>query len=288
MTKVIAFLTAVAMMFGNVFLWIFDLPKNPTFEIDMTKFKDTPVFADEFDGTALDTSVWAEHYAPDGIRRGGYWDKDMATVADGNLTITTQYLENGLNGKGAGWYTAGIDTHTSFNGTYGYYECRCILPVGYGQWSAFWLYTGDVGNIDGSGKDGAEIDVMESAYWGNEKYKNSTIHTIHYDGYGEEHRSKNDGHWKIDGDPYSEFHTYGVEWNEDGYTFYIDGKRTSHTNFGGASQVPEFMILSVELSGQNGIPQAENFATGSIEDNEGGRDFTSEFIVDYVRVYEYK
>ncbi len=288
MTKVIAFFTAVVMMFGNLFLWIFDLPKNPTFEIDMTKFDETPIFADEFDGTELDKTIWTEHYAANGIRRGSYWDTDMATVADGALTIKTQYLAEGLNGKGAGWYTAGLDTHASFNGTYGYYECRCILPVGYGHWSAFWLHTSDMNKVDGTGKDGAEIDVMESAYWGNEKYKNSTIHTIHYDGYADAHRSKNDGHWKIPGDPYSEYHTYGVEWNEDGYTFYIDGKMTSHTKFGGASQVPEYMLLTVEVSGENGIPQAGTFSTGSIEDNEGGRDFTSEFIVDYVRVYQYK
>ncbi len=283
MSKFLAFLLSIL----NLFLGIFDMPKYATTDIDMSKFNDTPTFADEFDGDALDTSLWTQHYTPTGMRRGGYWDMEMASVADGNLTIKTAYLENGLNGNPAGWYTAGIDTSQSFNGKYGYYEVRCIMPAGAGHWSAFWLYTSDVANVDGSGKDGAEIDVMESMYWGDSKLRNSTIHTIHYDGYGADHKSFTDGKWRIEGDPYSEFHTYGVEWNEDGYTFYIDGKKTRETDFGGASQVEEFMILSVEVGGENGVP-GKSSAAGVITDNEGGNDFSSEFIVDYVRYYEYK
>ncbi len=287
MSKLYKLFMPVLLSFANFFLSIFGLPQYASIEtIDMSKFNETPIFADEFDGDTLDRTKWNEHYAPGGVRRGSYWDIDMASVCDGNLIIKTEYIEDGLNGKPGGWYTAGIDTSKTFNGTYGYYECRCIMPEGYGQWSAFWLYTNSVGSIDGTGIDGAEIDVMESAYWGDKFLKNSTIHTIHYDGYAEEHRSKNDGNWRIEGDPYNEFHTYGVEWNEDGYTFYIDGRKTSETDFGGASQVPEYLLLSVELAGQNAVPKEENFATGSIEDN--GRDFTSQFVVDYVRVYSYK
>ncbi len=278
---------AVVLSVINFFASLFGFPQYSTTELDMSKFNEVPVFADEFDGEALDTNKWRAHYAPDGVRRGGYWDNDMVSVNNGNLIIRTAYMEKGLNGKPAGWYTAGIDTGSSFRHSYGYYECRCILPKGYGHWSAFWLFGDGVGNIDGTGKDGAEIDIMESPFWGDKKLKNSTIHTIHYDGYGEEHRSKNDGNWRIEGDPYNEFHTYGVEWNEDGYTFYIDGKKTSETDFGGACQVPEFLILSVEVAGKDGVP-AEDFSVGTIDGNEGGKDFSSEFIVDYVRVYEYK
>ncbi len=283
MSKIIAIILSVI----NFFASLFGLPQYATTDVDMSKFNETPVFADEFDGDALDTGKWRAHYAPDGVRRGGYWDNDMASVKDGNLIIKTAYMKDGLNGKPAGWYTAGIDTGHSFQHSYGYYECRCILPKGYGHWSAFWIFGDGVGNIDGTGKDGAEIDIMESPFWGNKKLKNSTIHTIHYDGYGEEHRSKNDGNWKISGDPYNEFHTYGLEWNESGYTFYIDGKKTSETDFGGVCQVPQFLILSVEVAGKDGVP-TEDFSTGTIEDNDGGKDFYSEFIVDYVRVYEYK
>ncbi len=273
--------------FINLVLSLFGLPQHPTTEIDMGKFEETPVFVDEFDGDSFDKAKWREHYTEAGIRRGGYWDTDMITVADGKLTIKTAYMKDGLNGKPAGWYSAALDTKGLFENNYGYYECRFILPKGYGHWSAFWINGENVGNVDGSGKDGAEIDIMESPFWGNRILQNSTMHSIHYDGYGDAHKSKGSANYKISGDPYKEFHTYGLEWNKDSYTFYIDGKKTAVTDFGGVCEAKEFMILSVEVAGQNGIP-SKDFAVRTIEDNKGGKDFQSEFIVDYVKVYEYK
>ncbi len=279
------FFQSISHWFNVSLAYIF--PKSPTEDIDMSKFNETPVFADEFNGDSLDMRIWNDHASTNGVRRGGYWDKDMVSVKNGNLIIKTAYLKDGLNGKPAGWYTAGIDTKNSFEHCYGYYECRCILPKGYGHWSAFWLMSDGVNHIDGSGKDGSEIDIMESPFWGNKRLQNTTMHTIHYDGYGKAHKSQGSPNWKINGDPYSEFHTYGLEWNKNGYTFYIDGKKTTTTNFGGASQVPEYLILSVEVAGKNGIP-SKDFSVGVIDDNEGSKDFTSEFIIDYVRVYQYK
>ena len=285
--KAVTFL--VLLLTNTLFYAIADIPKIPMGEkLDMNKFEETPVFSDEFNGSSLDRSKWSHHCGEAlTIRRGSYWDMDMAQVYDGALHIKTEYLKDGLNGKGAGWYTAGIDTSESYEQTYGYFECRCILPEGHGHWSAFWMLSDGMSSTKNGGIDGAEIDVMESAFWYDPLYRNSTAHTIHIDGYGEHHDSRNDGKWHISGDPYNEFHTYGVEWNENGYTFYIDGKVTSKTNFGGASQVPEFMILSVEVGGENGIPE-DSWAGPSIETNEGGLDFKSDFVVDYVRAYQYK
>lgn len=57
----------------------------------------------------------------------------------------------------------------------------------------------------------------------------------------------------IKNNPYEEFNTYGLEWNEDEYIFYINGVETFRTSFGGVSQNPEYVILSVEMRGENGI-----------------------------------
>lgn len=256
--------------------------------LDMSKFDPTPTFAEEFNGDSLDTSTWGVHYGNGKVRRGGYWDMDMAQVYGGNLHIKTKYYPEGLNGDPAGWYSAGIDTSLSFSQTYGYAECRCILPEGSGHWSAFWLFSPHVGDVTGNGYNGAEIDVMESAFWHDEKLRNTTAHAIHFDGYGEHHQSAGSGNKYILGaDPYKSFHTYGVEWNENEYRFYIDGMLTDVTDFGGVSKVPEYLILSVEVGGQNGIT-APDWAGVPIEENKGGLDFTSDFIVDYVRVYRYK
>ena len=275
--------------FANLFLNLFDLPQYPTSDLDRSKFTEEPVFADEFDGDSVNRKVWGGHLsdAKASMRRGGYWSKDMITVSDGALHIRTAYYPEGLDGGPAGWYSGAIDTNGRYMQKYGYFECRCILPKGVGQWSAFWMLCKSMSDTTLGGLNGAEIDIMESPYYYKERAfeRNVTLHTIHIDGYGEAHQQQGTGHFRIGGDPYSEFHTYGVEWNEDGYTFYIDGKKTGHTDFGGASQVEEYMLLSVEVGGENGVP-GESWAGSSIEEN--GKDFTSDFVVDYVRTYQYK
>ena len=77
--------------------------------------------------------------------------------------------------------------------------------------------------------------------------------------------------------PYEEFNTYGLEWNENEYIFYINGVETFRTDFGGVSQNEEYLILSVEMKGENGVP--------SNRENVSGEE--TKFIVDYVKVYQY-
>lgn len=288
-TKFVKAIISFGLAVASLFCSIFGLPTYPHGkEIDMDKFE--LVWADEFD--SFDADKWAPHggWAADSTgtfaRKGGYWNTDMCTAQDGNLHIATKYYPDGYKGNGkAGWYSSGLDTHTSFSHGYGYYECRCILPKGTGLWSAFWIYSGDVGNIGNGGKDGAEIDVFESAYYSDKKFPNSVSSAIHYDGYAEYHKSKKVCWSRITGNnPYEEYNTYGVEWNEDGYTFYINGVKAGKSDFGGASQMEEYLLLSVEVGGNNGVATA-SWAGPSIDTNT---EAPTDFIVDYVRVYEYK
>ena len=72
-------------------------------------------------------------------------------------------------------------------------------------------------------------------------------------------------------DCYTAYHTYGCEWTEEEYRFYIDGRFVGATSWGdGVSQVDEEVIVSLELPSEF----------------EYSKDITSEFIVDYVRVYQ--
>ena len=291
MAAVGKFFVTVALAIASLFCSIFDLPTYPHGkQVDMDRFE--LVWSDEFDGDNLDKSKWEMHgdWAADAsgsyIRKGGYWNRDMCTVTDGNLHIATKYYPDGYNGNGKpGWYTAGLDTMNGlFSQTYGYFECRCILPKGVGLWSAFWLYTGDVGNIGNGGVDGAEIDVFESAYY-YEKNPNVVSGAVHYDGYGEYHKQRIAHRSRlIDNNPYEEYNTYGVEWNEDEYIFYINGVKAGKSDFGGACQVPEFVLLSVEVGGDNGIAD-QSWAGPSADTNT---EAPTDFIVDYVRVYQYK
>ena len=244
-------------------------------------------WSDEFDGASLDLSKWrcyGEDSAEGRVRRGGYWQDDMARVQDGCLHIATEYYPDGLNSNGKpGWYTAGIETSSLFEQTYGYFEVRCILPKGEGLWSAFWMMCGGVGSVGNGGTDGAEIDVFESPYYGK-TLRSRVSSNIHFDGYEEAHQSTNVCKpYLFFNDPYEAFNTYGVEWNENEYIFYINGIETGRTDFGGTSRVPEHLLLSVEVGGENAVP-GESWAGAALTPESE----TSDFIVDYVRVYQYR
>lgn len=253
---------------------------NPTKRIDMSKF--TLTFEDEFDGE-LDRSVWSGHYTygdKSSIRRGSYWNNYMAYTKYGKLIIPLRYLPDGMGGTGAGWYTAGLDTDddasNGFSQKFGYFECRCILPKGADIWSAFWMMNDKVVNVDGSGQDGTEVDIMESFRYGD-RISNVVQNNIHWDGYGEAHQSSGAKKAYIIGNnPYESFNTYGLEWNENEYIFYINGKEYCRSNAGGVCQNPLYMILSVEMWGENGIP-SERDSNAS----------PTAFVVDYVRAYQY-
>ncbi|MBP9988375.1 MAG: glycoside hydrolase family 16 protein [Ruminococcus sp.] len=254
-------------------------PKTPN-TVDMSKF--TLVFDEEFDDDEIDMNVW-NHYRQ-GERKGGYWDKDQAFICDGNLVIKTDYKENGK--YGSGYYCDRIDTRDKYTQTYGYFECRCILPAAQGLWSAFWLSNKDV-SIDGTpGTKGTEIDVFESPLY----YRtllgldNSMITSnLHYGGYGLQTKYKNVTISKAI-NPYTQFNTYGLEWNEDEYIFYINGVETGRSKFGGVSKAPEYLILSCEVDGVDGVPF---YGWSGLITKNKKHELPAEFIVDYVRAYQY-
>lgn len=280
-----ALIKSIASFFASVivfFCGVLDLPCYPMGQqLDTEKFVET--FRDDFSGE-LNSNVWSGHYQygnTSEARKGSYWNKNLAYTENGNLIIPVTYLENGMGGKGAGWYTAGIDTDSDapdgFSQKYGYFECRCILPEGADVWSAFWLMNDGVYNEDGNGVDGTEIDIFESDCYG-EFFRNSVRTNLHFDGYGDAHQKMGARQFLLKNNPYKEFNTYGLEWNENEYIFYINGVETFRTDFGGVSKNEEYLILSVEMRGENGIP--------SERENSPAPD--SFFIVDYVKVCQYK
>lgn len=255
-------------------------------EINMDKFE--LVWADEFDGTQPDMTKWNLLTASTSVRRGGYWNKDLIEVKDGNLIIYSKYLENGCaEGDPAGWYTGAMNTKGLFETTYGYFETRCILPPGNGQWAAFWMNSSNMGELNGEdGSHGGEVDIFEAPYY-NYKEPDKVFGAIHWGGYGKGHESIHVTYNIDPVNPYTEYNTYGIEWNEEQYIYYVNGKQAAVVTKDKAvpCQVPLYMILSNEISGSDGVAH-NTYNIGCMDDN--GRDFVSEFKVDYVRVYQYK
>lgn len=297
------------------------IPKNGK-KIDLNDGTWTQTFADEFDGNKLDDTVWSINKA---VRRAAYYkaSEDTVFVKDGNLTIRTKYETTPL---GDAWTSSFISTNNyagekdwvqgdnfkGFKQKYGYFEVRCIAPPSVGIWSAFWMMPSEgapgmsANDVLNTGTDGVEIDIMESPYMYNEKYQELNTHVVHGDGYKPENLKSHKSDTYIVPNMYTEFHTYGIEWNETEYIFYIDGIetwRTKHTVEGadgkkfnmGTSQVEEYLLLTVEVAGEydnkkfypgrvkNKAGEWEDFWCGNPMKNDTNKAY--DFVIDYVRAY---
>jgi len=126
------------------------------------------VFADEFDGAALDTTKWWTRYiygGPDGPGTLDFLnDEQQRYRENGNHAMTGHSLQLTAaltDPNPADWVcceSGMIRSKTTFRG--GYFEARVKLPPGKGSWGGFWLNSsarpGD-GNISWP----PEIDIFE-------------------------------------------------------------------------------------------------------------------------------
>lgn len=218
------------------------------------------VWADEFDGTALDSTKW-DHRAL-GPRRNAENSRECATLdGKGHLLLTTKR-------KGGKYLTAMISTQGKFEATRGYFECRAQLQRQAGHWSAFWLQSPTVGKEIGKPEEsGVEVDVFEYL----RKDGDMVRHNLHWDGYREHHKTTG-GKGKASGLSQG-WHTFGVLWTEKEYVFYVDGKATWRSNKP-VSRRGQYIILSLEVG-----PWAGKIIPAKLPDS---------LVVDHVRVYQKK
>ena len=231
------------------------------------------VVYDEFEGDSLNPDIWETR--GNGPRRGGYNADSQVEVKNGNLIIAGEYLTDGEYGEG--WYTAAVKLKERYK--QGYFEIRCICNNSPGYWSAFWIQADSpyTASVSRGGIGGAELDIFESYCYDDDKYAvTNTIHCAGVDGEQEGFQSALLG--KFYGNNITkEYNTYGLEWTEDEYIFYINGVETTRSTFGeGVSQVPEDVIVSLE------IPDGDKLEGFDKET------FKTEFIVDYVKIYQKK
>ncbi|MEU5416331.1 glycoside hydrolase family 16 protein [Streptomyces clavifer] len=232
----------------------------------------TLVFSDEFTGSALDTAKWnvrdqerTETDRTDGLR-WWYRPANVRVIPDngGNLAID-------LRNPAANQYAGGrVDTDGIFDYTHGTLEVRVHVPPTEGHLGAVWLQTHSWGGIAGSAEDGAEIDLIESAYKAD-RY----AATIHYDGYGADHRQSAQV-VAAPGLHATHYHTIGLNWTAASMEFTYDGTvvRTV-TDPHLISRVKEYPILSHEV-----LDWAEGDVTTAPLDHR------STMYVDWIRVWQ--
>jgi len=249
------------------------------------------VWSDEFDGTELDLTKWDYRLCMMGKRHPAWEDGGVTLDGNSNAVFTcyekdgrivSSQLQTGYN------FMDEVVTETTFGADqlqwpigklkqskylkkYGYFECRCRLQQTGGWWSAFWMQSPIIGASLDPGESGTELDIMES-------FKPGTIasHNAFTGGYGKDMARKVCGSGIKDLDPLA-FHTFGMKWDESGYTFYVNGVEDGKiTDF--VSHRPEFILISTEVKGY----RTKNHAHSEESVNSVG----DTFLVDYVRVFD--
>lgn len=236
-------------------------------------------WSDEFDGTGVpDPRKWErQEYNRRNNPEGpdGYWSRqDSYLNGEGQLVIRVRTIANQNSDADPYDFSVGaLRSKGRFEQLYGRFEISCKLPTQAGWWVAFWMMQGNVSRVGDGGVDGSEVDIMEGFGW-----TDKINFAIHYDGYGDDHKSK--GTNKVFQGIREGFHTYTLDWLPDRYVFYVDGEKIWQTTGGGVCNQPGYLKVTGEISTEE---WAINQWWANVPDTTL---YPDSFLVDYVRVYQ--
>jgi beta-glucanase (GH16 family) len=225
------------------------------------------IWAEEFNGNFLDTDTWNYDLGNNGWGNNEWQlytsDAENIVVNGGSLKITAREEFSDQT-----YYTSSrIQSNNKFEFQYGKVEGRLKLPLGQGIWPAFWMLGGNIETV--SWPNCGEIDIMEHV--NNELM---THGTVHWENWGHQYEGSS-----VSLDP-TEFHVYGVIWNEEKITFFVDGEvyfefiYSQNPNSTNIFQNPFFFILNVAVGGNwPGYPDNTTVFPATME-------------VDYIRVFQ--
>ncbi|MBQ7696978.1 MAG: family 16 glycosylhydrolase [Paludibacteraceae bacterium] len=237
------------------------------------------VWADEFDGAALDESVWGYNIGGSGW---GNNEKQYYTSRPENIRVQNGMLEIEARKEqyqNNDYTSARIMSKGKKTFTYGRIESRIKFPGGGGTWPAFWMM-GNSGNWPNCG----EIDIIE--HIGNQDKRASfAVHTVLKNGTRGNNWAKTQWfNYALSED----FHVYGIEWAEqekdgkDVIRFTVDGVQYAEVweeqidnNDSWPFNKPFFIIFNLAVGGNMG---------GQIDDTIF--DTPRIMYVDWVRVYQ--
>lgn len=239
--------------------------------------KNRLIMEDNFDTDGvLNTNLWSYDI---GIGPGndGWGNNELQYYTDRpeNIVVENGMLKiTALQGSylGSSYTSAKIITKGKFEKKYGRIEARIKMPWGKGLWPAFWMLGSNIDEV--SWPQCGEIDIME--YLGDAPTK--ILGTVHGPGYeGANSISKN--YFLTNSRFDTEFHVFGIEWDENYINFYVDNvlyNQITPTDVPGEWVFNEsfYLILNVAVGGN--LPGSPNAQTT----------FPQEMLVDYVRVYE--
>ena len=239
------------------------------------------VWSDEFEYTGVPkTSEWKYQTGKHGWGNNELQNYiDNSTVSAGNTAIVENgYLKIKAYYDGSEWKSARLNTKKSWK--YGYIEARLKVTDRRGAWPAFWMMPTNYSDSSNPWPDCGEIDIMENAPYvvGKNNYCFSSLHAKGH--YGE--NPKSIGNKTFSGSLKDEWHTFGLQWDENTISAVYDGEivGTYYNDGTGKNNWPYntdfYIILNLAIGGNlGGTPAAASLQGSDVE-----------FLVDYVRVYQ--
>jgi len=224
------------------------------------------VFNDEFNGNKLDANKWN---IEDGPRNSAINCPQSIIESGGSLKIHT-FINNNK------YYTGIINTRNKFIFNKGYLEVRAAFNDIPGSWSDVWLFNDNVSKDEINPEiNGVEIDVFEHRAFNyyNNPISDRVNFATHYNGYAKLH----EGEYFLTPplDLNKGFHIFGFLWDDNGGTFYIDGKQAGHLNIP-YTVAKNFIVIGSELS--NHQFEWTYFLPKELNQNV--------MEIDYIRVYQ--
>ncbi|MGQ1784881.1 discoidin domain-containing protein [Saccharicrinis sp. GN24d3] len=263
------------LLVGNVYSQFIDAetPENAKPANDIISKEWKLDFSDEFNGTEVNTVKWnidnstkSRNARPNIGIYDWRWKPENVSVLNGNLILKVHKTGNNAMTNGS------IQSHNKYSTQYGYFEARIkVGDAAKGTHTAFWLQGPNMGNVDGTANDGAEIDIFETAW--TEDYTKSVVHI---DGYGADHKA-NTKKYDTPG-IHSGFHTWGFHWTEQFMDIYYDGVfKVRYSDPKWVVKSPEFLWLSNGASfGLSGDQYFIDLPLGYLTETQ----------VDYIRVWK--
>jgi beta-glucanase (GH16 family) len=249
--------------------------------VDLTGYKLT--FAEEFNTRSISQTgagtTWADIRAQDrgdanadvGFGNSSFVDKgsgyDPFQVQNGALSITA-VPDRTASGVPGSWESGLLTTQGNFSQTYGYFEVRADFSEQVGAWDAFWLLPNQQKPDPHNAGQHQELDVVER-YGDGPSTVYSTIHTTDQTPNipWQQNRQVTSVMPNQNG-----YHTYGMDWQADRISFYVDGQMTGSQATPSDLHSPMYML--VDLATQGGGSNNADIARTAI---------TSK--IDYVRAY---